>query len=311
MLVGQPLLQTHIACPRGWRKLGDRSPGKGYLATRSRTVFATPLNPDVYIRDRAARVTTYEIENNGSQTIVDLRDLPDGDPALAIIGQSLNFYDRDESAERAEFAGLPYGQVGEFGALVRRESLVLTDDILQAAYGADKPPYLAHSGGVNWTADYPQGFRAVVPPLAGHAYQAGGAGSEYTAGYFVVAERRRYDFHADPGGRGLVIARRDPLGSDIIIGYDAYGLLPTEVTDAVNLQTKAEYNYRVLQPHEVTDPNGNRTSRVAGGTESGTYDAQDRLLTYEVFANSAISAPFVHYRRETFERPAPPRQDDR
>ena len=29
----------------------------------------------------------------------------------------------------------------------------------------------------------------------------------------------------------------------------------------------------------------------------------DRLRTYEVFANSAISAPFVHYRRAAFERP--------
>lgn len=29
----------------------------------------------------------------------------------------------------------------------------------------------------------------------------------------------------------------------------------------------------------------------------------DRLLTYQVFANSAIAAPFVHYRREAFERP--------
>ena len=29
----------------------------------------------------------------------------------------------------------------------------------------------------------------------------------------------------------------------------------------------------------------------------------DRLLTYDVFANSAIAAPFVHYRREAFERP--------
>jgi 3-hydroxyisobutyrate dehydrogenase-like beta-hydroxyacid dehydrogenase len=29
----------------------------------------------------------------------------------------------------------------------------------------------------------------------------------------------------------------------------------------------------------------------------------DRLLTYSVFADSAIAAPFVHYRREAFERP--------
>lgn len=29
----------------------------------------------------------------------------------------------------------------------------------------------------------------------------------------------------------------------------------------------------------------------------------DRRLTYEVFAGSAVAAPFVHYRREAFERP--------
>jgi 3-hydroxyisobutyrate dehydrogenase-like beta-hydroxyacid dehydrogenase len=29
----------------------------------------------------------------------------------------------------------------------------------------------------------------------------------------------------------------------------------------------------------------------------------DRRLTYEVFASSAVAAPFVHYRREAFERP--------
>jgi YD repeat-containing protein len=255
--VGQPLQQTQIACPRGWRKLDDRSPDKPYLATRSRTVFAIPLDPDIYIRDRVARTTTYEIENNGSQTIDELRNLPDSDPA--IIGQSLNFYDGDESADRAAFVGLPYGQVGKFGALVRTESLVLTDDILQTAYGTDKPAYLAHSGPVNWTADYPQGFQTALPPLAGYSYQAGGAGSEYTAGYFVNAERRRYDFHAATDGRGLVVAKRDPLGRDTTVRYDDYNLLPIEVIDAVGLQMNAEYSYRVLQPREVTDPNGNRS----------------------------------------------------
>lgn len=30
----------------------------------------------------------------------------------------------------------------------------------------------------------------------------------------------------------------------------------------------------------------------------------ERAVAYEVFANSAISAPFVHYKRENFERPA-------
>ena len=32
------------------------------------------------------------------------------------------------------FGGLPFGQLGDFGALVRTESLVLTEDILRDAY---------------------------------------------------------------------------------------------------------------------------------------------------------------------------------
>src|SRR5215813_5049318 len=98
--------------------------------------------------------------------------------------------------------------------------------------------------------------------LAGYTYQPGGAGSAYEPGYFVTAERRRYDFHADPGGkgRGLQQVARDPLGRDTGIVYDAYGLLPTTVTDPAGITTSALYDYRVLQPREVTDPNGNRTA---------------------------------------------------
>ncbi|CAN5782747.1 hypothetical protein BH18ACI4_BH18ACI4_20010 [soil metagenome] len=290
--VGQPLQQTQIACPRGWRKLDDSSPGKAYLVTRSRTVFATPLDSNVYIRDRAARTTTYEIRNSANMTVTELHELTDSDPALAIIGQSLNFYDRDESTNRAAFLGLPFGKVGKFGALVRTENLVLTDEILQAAYGTDKPPYLAYSGSVNWSADYPQGFRTALPPLAGYTYQPGGAGSKYTAGYFVAVERRRYDFHAGTDGRGLVLAKRDPLGRDTTVSYDDYDLFPTEVTDSAGLQTKAEYNYRVLQSREVADPNGNRTrvnftplglpkdTRILGKT-SGEGDQQRPSCTME------------------------------
>jgi RHS repeat-associated protein len=39
--------------------------------------------------------------------------------------------------------------------------------------------------------------------------------------------------------------------------YDQYQLLPIEVTDAAGLTLRAHYDYRVLQPDMVTDPNGN------------------------------------------------------
>jgi hypothetical protein len=170
---GQPRRQTHIVCPRGWRNLNDR-PGQPYLATRSRTEFARPVDSQTYLWDRVAKVTIFEIRNEGTETVQTLKDLHDNHSALAIFGQTLNFYDGDA--------------------------------------------------------------------------------------WFVATERRRYDFHDNPGGRGLVRASRNALGRDTLIIYDEpYWVLPSQITDAANLTTTAKYNYRVWQPETVTDPNKNVT----------------------------------------------------
>jgi RHS repeat-associated protein len=257
---GQPRRQTRIACPRGWRGTED-TPGNPYLATRSQTVYARPDDPDVYIADRVAKTTTYEIENDGTGRVSVLKDTPEASRSLEVIGQTLNFYDG------AAFQGLPYGRLGKYGALVRTENLVLTKDILHEAYRsggavldpAEEPPYLATGGSPDWSG-YPQEFRDRLPSLAGYTYRPGGA--EYEEGYFAAGDRRRYDFHDDPGGegRGMVVVERDPLGRDVEITYDAaYGLLPVEVTAPIGLKAIATYNYRVLQINEATDCNGNRT----------------------------------------------------
>ena len=109
-----------------------------------------------------------------------------------------------------------------------------------------------------------------MPPLAGFTYHAAGAGSPFTTGYFAVAERRQYDFH-DPAAtaRGLVVATLDPLERRTEVSYDApYATLPLAVRQVVNagapapadaLVTRAEQNYRLLQPKAIIDVNGNRT----------------------------------------------------
>src|SRR5205823_449073 len=38
---------------------------------------------------------------------------------------------------------------------------------------------------------------------------------------------------------------------------DSYRLLPNQVTDPIGLITAAQYDYRVLQTRQITDPNGN------------------------------------------------------
>jgi RHS repeat-associated protein len=249
---GQPRRQTQIACPRGWREVNDQ-PGDPYLATRTGTVYAMPVEPQVHTRNRVAKTTTYELENTTGKRVFDLANLLDTSPDLKVVGQTLNYYDGDA------FVGLPFGQVGKYGALARTESLVLTDDILSKAYRTEPPPYLAHNGDVAWTEDYPQGFRDQMPTQAGYTFHSG---SPYESGFYATTERRRYDFHDDPNGsgKGLVTMLRDPLGRDTTIVYDQpYQLLPEEVVDSVGLKTRAKYNYRFLQSERVTNINGNHT----------------------------------------------------
>lgn len=257
---GQSQRQTQIACPRGWRSPSNTL-AEPCLATRSYTVYAEPLNSQIYIQDRVARTTIYEIRNTNGKTVEAIATLADNSSDLKIIGQTLNFYDGQG------FQGLPYRQVEKYGALVRSLTLAMTEENLQDAYGGNRPPYLSNP--VNWTDDYPQEFQNQLPVLVGYDFQTGEAGSPFARGYFVIAERRKYDFQeTDVESRGLVKVMLDPLGRDTTIEYDneddelnrrPYRLLPTKVKDAVGLETKAEYDYRVLQPKVVTDANGNQT----------------------------------------------------
>jgi YD repeat-containing protein len=107
-----------------------------------------------------------------------------------------------------------------------------------------------------------------------------------------VTTRTSYNTFGEPAadsawvGSNLVFARtyaRDDLGriTEVVdladsvttiwgYGYDEVGRLETVTQDSV---AYASYSY---------DANGNRLSRTSGvGTEVGTYDNQDRLLTYD------------------------------
>jgi RHS repeat-associated protein len=260
---GQPQQQTQVACPRGWRSLADK-PNEPYLVTRSIMAYAVPTVPEVHIHNRVAVTTTYEIRNSAGHTVEELRDSPDQRADLSVIAQTLNYYDG------MEFQGLlPVKQDGKYkyqidkyGALVRSESLVLTEKILAAAYpDGEKPPYLNGDSPLVWTSDYPAEFRK-LPNHAGYIYRAPVAGSDIWPGYFAITAQNSYDFH-DAGilhPQGLLRKTRDLLDRESTITYDNYGLLPTLVKDPLKLETSAEYDYRLLQPNLVTDPNGNRTS---------------------------------------------------
>jgi RHS repeat-associated protein len=253
---GQPGALTQVACPRGWRGMADVS--TSFLATRTRTRFARPAAGSGFLYDRVATTATYEIVAASPHSAAQLASSPDSSPEFKLIGYDLDLYDGDA------FNGLPNGSVGPYGALTRSERLIVTDEILSAAYGIKIPPWLT-PGPVAWTADYPAEFRTMLPPIGGYLTRSGDP--IFPDGYYAIGSRVQFDFQ-QPGKtvRGLTTVIRPPLGvaseRDIVISHDKYDFLPTTVEDAIGLQQSAEYNYRVLQAAKVTDSNGNSTRFV-------------------------------------------------
>lgn len=261
---GQACSQVSLAVPRHRDYRVAAPAGTPYLGTLTETRYAQRDDAQRYCVNRVSASTSFEVLNDGSLSVYDLyREIHSGAASRKLFAQSFNHYDGEA------FVGLPFGELGDFGALVRTEFLVLTEELLADAYrepgdpsAPELPPYLRPEGVTSWPAEYPQEFRAGTPPLAGYIFSDGS--DHHTRGYFAEASRIAFDFHdPDPNlpHRGLPVAIRDPLGNDTTMAYDRpYHLLPVQVTDAVGLTVSADYDYRVLQPRMVTDANGNRSA---------------------------------------------------
>lgn len=257
---GQSQRQVNLAVPRGRNYRQTAPTGVPYLATVVKTQHAQRDDAERYMVNRVSGSTSFEILNDGSQTVFELyRDIQAGNVLSNLIGQTFSYYDGDA------FVGLPSGRLGNFGALVRSEALVLTGDLLREAYrdpvssdAPEIPPYLQPDGVATFSAEYPQDFRDNIPALAGYTFADGS--DHRSRGYFANTARVAFDFQLlDVPALGLPVVTRDPLGNDTTLTYDdPFHLLPVQMTDAVGLTTSAVYDYRVLQPHITTDVNGNR-----------------------------------------------------
>jgi RHS repeat-associated protein len=260
---GLPHQKLAIAVPRGRNPVQNLdAAGESYLSTYAITEFARRDDAERYLVDRTARSTNNEVLNDGRPSVFELRDrVFGGTGSLRVIGHTRNYYDGEA------FVGLPLGQLGTFGALVRSESLAFEDDFLDKTFDpadpravGQKPLYLNPQGVSAWPGEYPVEFRSLLPNLAGYIHYKAGDVVGSPGGYYATGERHRYDFH-DPSRtpRGLPLVTRDPLGADTTIDYDTFDLLPVRVTDPVGLTTEVQYDYRVLLPREITDANGNTT----------------------------------------------------
>ncbi|MBL7792405.1 MAG: VCBS repeat-containing protein [Saprospiraceae bacterium] len=336
---GQPQVQTQIACYRGWKKLGDRA-GE-FLATRTRTTYAIPALQDHYIHDRVAGVKQWEIVNTLGKTVEEIAQLVDGS-SMKIFGHSLTYYDGKA------YQGRPWKEVGKFGAATRIEALVLTTEILKEAYedtlyNGQKPVFFNDGNQIQWTAEYNNRFQLSSKGI-GYTFHLG-TGQVYERGYYITTERKKYDFQAGAGNKGLPVAILDPLADNSVepnnhktsIEYEKYKLLPKKVIQVMStppagikgLEMKAEYNYRVFQPRKITDPNGNETifeyspsglhtaTRLKGqpGKNEGDQARASAILDYNFFNFKIAGDPIwvkttkhIHHDTET-DIPEPKRSE--
>lgn len=257
---GQPGREIRVAVPRHRDfRAAVAAAVEPYFATITETRYAQ-RDDARYIVDRVAVSTTHELANDGTPNVPELcRRARAGSLARTATQQTCSYYDG------AAFVGLPSGQLGEFGAVVRVESLVLTEAQLREAMrpdgsgAAEMPPYLDPAGSPNWTAEYPEGFRESLPALAGYRFADGS--DHRVRGYFAEGKRAALDVHASSvAARGLEVALRDAFGHETTFAYDRFQLLPERVTDPAGLESTSENDYRVLRPRLTTDANGNRRS---------------------------------------------------
>ncbi len=298
---GQPRRKVSLAVPRHRDYRVTAPAGTPYLGTLEETQYAERDDAGRYLVSHVSGITSYEILNDGSPTIFELfSEIQAGAAQLKLFGQTFNYYDGEA------FVGLPFGKLGDFGALVRTATLVMTEDLLREAFRDPAnpnafaiPPYLRPEGSPSWPAEYPKEFQDNTPALAGYSFADGT--DHRTRGYFAQNSRVAFDFHLQGLPRhGLPVIMRDPLGNDSTIAYDRpYQLLPVQATDSAGLTVSAEYDYRVLQPRVVTDANGNRcavnfsplefvTSTAvmgkAGETAGDTIEVPGSRLEYDFFA---------------------------
>jgi RHS repeat-associated protein len=322
---GQPLSQTAIGMPRRTLERVQLSATTvadetGMLVTHTRTTYAEPKD-GIYIYDRVAYTTSFTLaqkrevtESKQDDLLAVLRDQAmaawqvhddlestlnswkpeQGEPTgYNILGHTVDSYDG------IAYEGEAIGSPGKHGAVTRSESLVFTDDILNNAYGILRPSYLGGS------ATLPAGAPVNFGTNLGYTKKMKSSG--YVPGYYVRSQQKKYDFQAGGNAnyRGLVVATRDALDHESTITNYSYDLLPVLLKDPLGLEIKADYNYRVLQPFRVTEPNGNfsevefssmglvTASWVKGKNGEGDQTRPSTRLEYDFLAFKDRGNPIV------------------
>jgi len=277
---------------------------KKYLATTSVSeyIYKGVIDDDtvadgLYMMNRVKQSKAFDCTFSGTKTIFDFYfDIQNNLEIGDILSHQFNYYDG------SAYTGLSLGSLGNYGALVRAETLISTNAIYNSAYGS-LPDTLKSSP--SWGSEYPSEFISQYPDRGGYLYYDT---SPYTTGFYVRSTANKYDFQVGSGSVvGLVVASRDPFNGETTIAYDSYLILPVSVTDAEGNTTTALYDYRVLQPYQVTDINNNksvfdfsplgllRASAIIGKGTEGDYKAASGNFYARYEPSTKLEYNFFNY----------------
>ncbi len=175
--------------------------------------------------------------------------LPAG-PWRRLLSQSRTQYRRDDMNGL-----LPPGQVQALALTGESWALAFTPEMLDQLLGARVDATLLRETGHVQIAGHPGWWRP-----SGRVHLSPGDGDAPAAE--ALAARAHF-----------YMARRfaDPFGAVTRIAYQ-FDLMPVESRDALDNITRADIDWRVMQPFRVTDANGNRTEVV--------YDALARVAAH-------------------------------
>lgn len=256
---GQALGQLSLALPRG----GTVQGGNGnYLGTYGKTEFIyKDSGSGQYMVNRVKRSLAYDATQSaqGLGLFNYVAQVFAGTLTLPVINCTLNYYDGPA------FTGLSFGIIGNYGAQVRSETLIITNSIITQAYGLNTPECFKTTP--DWTTGYPAAFAGLLQNAdARLGYKDFTSGSvNHVPGWYAESARLKYDFQGSGPVYGLVLESRDVFESWSSIEYDVYNLLPVKSTQYLfpfggtggGLVTEADYDYRVMQPYRVKDVNEN------------------------------------------------------
>lgn len=259
---GQVLAQLSLALPRG---ASLQSGGTGHhLGTYSETQYIYqdhPNNPALpYMVNRVKKTTAYDATSSAQgQGVLAVKDFVFSSynpTTLPVINCTLHYYDGNA------FIGLPFGQIGHYGAQVRSETLILTDTHINAIYGTTTPE--CFKANPDWITHFPVNYgNELQNSDARLGYKDRTTGyPDHIPGWYAESARVKYDFQTGQTNfKGLTLESKDTFDVKSDIQYDVYQLLPVRSRQYLNatdyLETTAQYDYRILQPEHITDTNAN------------------------------------------------------